>query len=134
MATEKDQPRLNLTVSVLYDLKGESLALMEHNLRSAAQDAFGEGQLTGSTEAEVESYTIEITGGEEPTPPNLLDAGRGLASALADCLEQISQMRGMFDDNDGAIQQAVDEADGALDAWNEAAPKQEAPAVDGPSF
>lgn len=38
-----------------------------------------------------------------------------LVAALNGCLHQISQMRGMFNDEDGTIQAAVDDADEALD-------------------
>lgn len=39
-----------------------------------------------------------------------------LLGALESCINQIEQMRGLFDDSDGAIQAALDDARGALAA------------------
>lgn len=36
---------------------------------------------------------------------------RGLQAVLAQCTDQIAQMQGMFDDEDGTIRNALDEAE-----------------------
>lgn len=43
---------------------------------------------------------------------------RDLAGALAGAVEQISQMKGMFHDDDGAIQQALDDAEDAMTTFS----------------
>lgn len=43
-----------------------------------------------------------------------------LAGALDTCVTQIEQMKGMFDDSDGAIQQALDDASDADDVYQSA--------------
>lgn len=45
---------------------------------------------------------------------------RDLAGALSSCTDQIGQMRGMFDDVDGEIQEAVTEADAAQTRYQDA--------------
>ena len=46
----------------------------------------------------------------------LIAAAPALLDALQTCVTQIEQMRGMFDDEDGAIQQALEEAYRAIAA------------------
>lgn len=46
--------------------------------------------------------------------PDTIDHERELAAALNGLLDQVYQMQGMFDDSDGAIQRAVDDAEAAL--------------------
>jgi hypothetical protein len=43
-----------------------------------------------------------------------------LAAALNQLLQQVEQMKGMFPDTDGAIQNAVDDSYAALAAWRSA--------------
>lgn len=43
------------------------------------------------------------------------DDARELAAALGQLLEQVYQMRGLFDDEDGAIARAVQDAEQALE-------------------
>lgn len=43
------------------------------------------------------------------------DKYREVRAALAQLLEQVYQMQGMFDDSDGAIQRAVDDAEKVLE-------------------
>ncbi len=45
---------------------------------------------------------------------------QALAGHLSNCMEQIGQMKGMFDDGDGSIQQAIDDADETLACYNAA--------------
>lgn len=49
------------------------------------------------------------------TGTRLIAAAPELAAALVECIEQIEQMRGMFDDQDGAIQACLARAEAALD-------------------
>lgn len=56
-------------------------------------------------------------------PPDLTDwpaVAAGLNSALDGLVEQVGQMRGMFNDADGAIQRALDDADEASTAFQAA--------------
>lgn len=50
-----------------------------------------------------------------------------LAGALANCIEQIHQMKGMFDDEDGTIQEALDAAEEALNRYHDAPKVESAP-------
>jgi len=47
---------IRLTVTVSYDLNGESVEAMEKRLLSVADFASGEGLFTGDTEAEVTEW------------------------------------------------------------------------------
>lgn len=58
---------------------------------------------------------LNAAGRHANTEADLADT---LASALLDCVEQVHQMKGMFDDEDGAIQAALDSADLALSRFN----------------
>jgi len=42
---------------------------------------------------------------------NEIDIIRGLQAALAQCTDQMAQMKGMFDDDDSAIERALEEAE-----------------------
>lgn len=60
-----------------------------------------------------------------PTKASLL--AEELAGALTSLLHQVEQMRGMFPDTDGTIQNAVDDAHVALAAWRAALVMQKKP-------
>lgn len=47
----------------------------------------------------------------------LITAAPELSAALSGLLEQVHQMRGMFDDEDGTIQAAIDDSDAALSLY-----------------
>lgn len=69
-----------------------------------------------------------------PPPAALTDwhaIATGLAGALAGAVDQIGQMKGMFDDKDGAIQTALDDADEALARYSTppAMPAQALPVI-----
>lgn len=108
------------TLAVAYAPNGISPKWLEANLEEGIQRLVGEGGLTGHSAAYADDYTIEVKA-DAPVPLPLKEAGDALASALSDCLEQIDQMRGMFNDKDGAIAAAVDQADAAYDQWKVAA-------------
>lgn len=107
-------------LAVTYSPNGVSPKWLEANLEEGIQRLIGEGGLTGNSAAYADDYTIEVKA-DAPVAPSLKEAGASLADALSECLEQIDQMRGMFDDKDGAIAAAVDQADAAWDQWREAA-------------
>lgn len=112
------------TLAVAYAPNGVSPKWLEANLEEGIQRLVGEGGLTGHSAAYADDYTIEVKADAldaSPVPLSLKEAGDSLASALSDCLEQIDQMRGMFDDKDGAIAAAVEQADAAYDQWKVAA-------------
>lgn len=52
----------------------------------------------------------------ESQPHNIAEINADLESALDECVLQIEQMQGMFDDSDGRIQAALDDARDALSA------------------
>lgn len=62
---------LKLTVTVQYDTHGVDPEYLKRNLASALETAMGEGLLTGSSEAEVDDYSIKVS---EPriTPEDLI--------------------------------------------------------------
>lgn len=51
---------LNLDLRVTYDLNGASLSDLRERLRNTFDRAFAEGDITGSTDAEVEEYALEV--------------------------------------------------------------------------
>ncbi|WP_050400395.1 hypothetical protein [Bradyrhizobium embrapense] len=66
---------------------------------------------------------LEMIGGTVPVAPaqDWRQIARDLAGALDACTHQIGQMRGMFDDEDGTIAEAVSDADAASEAYRRAA-------------
>lgn len=82
-----------------------------HEIMADIGDMWGEYELT--------SHHIDI-----PAAPSVaIDwqaIARDLAGALSSCSDQIGQMRGMFDDGDGAIAEAVEAADEASEAYTTA--------------
>ncbi|WP_018234161.1 hypothetical protein [Thioalkalivibrio thiocyanodenitrificans] len=56
-----------------------------------------------------------MTDSQKPRPTQTVEAA--LAGALEQALEQIEQMRGMFDDGDGQIEEALHEGRKALDLY-----------------
>jgi hypothetical protein len=55
-----DLVMLRLVLDVTYDLHGESVSDIRTRMNKAVFDAIGNGLLTGETEAEVETYSIEV--------------------------------------------------------------------------
>lgn len=55
------------------------------------------------------------------TTVNWEEVARNLAGALDSCVTQIQQMKGMFPDDDGNIEQALQEADEASEMFSDAA-------------
>lgn len=58
--TNEPRVRMQLVLDVEYLLNGESPADLANNLESLVQRALGEGLLTGSTAAEVESHDFKV--------------------------------------------------------------------------
>jgi hypothetical protein len=69
---------------------------------------------------------VDMRSIENRRPTRMTELERALAGALSACVEQIEQMRRMFDDEDGTIAEAVDAADEALTAYAMARSKEDA--------
>lgn len=91
-------------------------------VESSICEYFGVSEVSDVSDEMLHAAKDQHTKGNTPisASPRLRDAGNGLRSALSGCLEQISQMASMFDDNDGAIAAAVEEAYAAKGKWREA--------------
>lgn len=51
-------------------------------------------------------------------PTNIQENMRGMAGALQACVDQIQQMKGLFDDSDGTIEDALQAAEEALESYH----------------
>lgn len=75
---------------------------------------------------------VKLTGPAAPSPGiDWRAIAQDLAGALSSTVQQIEQMQGMFDDDDGTIQQALDDAEAASGRYSAAgkiAPDAPAPA------
>lgn len=57
---QPEKVQLRLTLDVTYDLNGENATEMVSRLRKMCERAIGEGMLTGSSDAEVDEYSMEV--------------------------------------------------------------------------
>ncbi len=73
--------RFRLVLDVTYDLNGETAEAMQRNLHRLVTHAFGEGLLTGSSDAEVDSYTVNVKQQPEVSEDEIAD---WFAEQLAD--------------------------------------------------
>lgn len=57
---QPEKVQLRLTLDVTYDLNGENATEMVSRLRKMCERAIGEGMLTGSSDAEVDEYSMDV--------------------------------------------------------------------------
>lgn len=67
--SNETRARLKLVVEVEYELNGTEVIALKDNIEDIITSSLGEGRFTGSSEAEIDGYTITIT--DEPVQKNL---------------------------------------------------------------
>lgn len=55
------QIEIHLLVKVVYELNGEDPQMLQSYLQNIVQDAAGDGRLTGSSYAEVDAWSTEVS-------------------------------------------------------------------------
>lgn len=107
--------RARLTLDVTYTLNGVAAELMIQNLRRMCERAIGEGMLTGTTDAEVDEYSMDVEDApSEPWDRNDIQFPRLIAEinatqdglnfeALADSMDlSIEEVQSIFERADQA--------------------------------
>lgn len=111
--------KADVTVTYLYDAEADTIEDAIAAIEEGDNDDCMEHDSTLPT---VTEYTIEgqmgwnavADHGDAATPPYDHPAIAAARGAIDSLMTQIEQMRGMFDDDDGAIQAALDDGEAAL--------------------